>query len=60
MQQENERFERSVEMFCEAQNKQMEQTNAILTGFKAIFKDLAQNRGQIINKRLALLAFCYV
>ena len=40
IEQDNERFERSAEMFREAQNKQMDQTNAILTGFKDIFKDL--------------------
>ena len=41
MEEDNARYERSAEMFCEAQNKQMEQTNAILAGFKDIFKDLA-------------------
>ena len=40
IEQDNKRFERSAEMFREAQNKQMDQTNAILTGFKDIFKDL--------------------
>ena len=35
------RYERSAEMFREAQNRQMELTNAILAGFKDIFKDLA-------------------
>ena len=39
--EDNTRYERSAEMFREAQNKQMEQTNAILAGFKDIFKDLA-------------------
>ena len=39
--EENTRFERSAQMFREAQNRQMEQTNAILAGFKYIFKDLA-------------------
>ena len=38
IEQGNERFERSAEMFCEAQNKQMDQTNALLTGFKDIFR----------------------
>ena len=33
--------EQSAEMFREAQSRQMEQTNAILAGFKDIFKDLA-------------------
>lgn len=41
IQEDKDRFERSAEMFREAQNKQMEQTNAILAGFKDIFKDLA-------------------
>ena len=41
MEEENARYEKSAEMFREAQNRQMEQTNAILAGFKDIFKDLA-------------------
>ena len=41
MEQDNARFERSVEMFGEALSRQMEQTNAILAGFKDIFQDLA-------------------
>ena len=41
MEEDNARYERSAEMFREAQNKQMEQTNAILAGFRDIFKDLA-------------------
>ena len=41
MEEDNARYERSAKMFREAQNKQMEQTNAILAGFKDIFKDLA-------------------
>ena len=41
MEQDNARSERSAEMFREAQSRQMEQTNAILAGFKDIFKDLA-------------------
>lgn len=41
MEEDNARYERSAEMFREAQNRQMEQTNAILAGFKDIFKDLA-------------------
>jgi len=41
MEQDNAQFERSAEMFQESQNRQMEQTNAILAGFKDIFKDLA-------------------
>ena len=40
MEEDNARYEGSAEMFREAQNKQMEQTNAILAGFKDIFKDL--------------------
>ena len=38
MEQENARFERSEEIFLEAQSRQMEQTNAILAGFNDIFK----------------------
>ena len=45
IEQDNERFECSAEMFCEAQNKQMDQTNALLTGFKDIFR-LAVKVGQ--------------
>ena len=41
MEQDNARFERSAEMFRDAQSMQMEQTNAILAGFTDIFKDLA-------------------
>ena len=41
MEQDNARFERSAEMFRDAQSRQMEQTNAILAGLKDIFKDLA-------------------
>jgi len=41
LEQDNARFERSAEMFREAQSRQMEQTNSILAGFKDIFKDLA-------------------
>ena len=37
MEQDNARFERSAEMFRDAQSRQMEQTNAIVD----IFKDLA-------------------
>ena len=40
MEQDNARFERSAEMFRGAQSREMEQTNAILAGFKDIFKDL--------------------
>ena len=41
MERDNARFERSAEIFLEAQSRQMEQTNAILAGFKDIFKGLA-------------------
>ena len=41
VEEENARFERSAQMFREAQNRQIEQTNGILAGFKDIFKDLA-------------------
>ena len=41
VEEENARFERSAQMFREAQNRQMEQTNGTLAGFKDIFKDLA-------------------
>ena len=41
MAQDNARFERSAQMFRDAQSRQTEQTNAILAGFKDIFKDLA-------------------
>ena len=41
MEQDNARFKRSAEVFRDAQSRQMEQTNAILAGFKDIFKDLA-------------------
>ena len=41
MEQDNARFECSTEMFRESQSRQMEQTNAILAGFKDIFNDLA-------------------
>ena len=40
MEQENSRFERSMEVFQESQRQQMQQTNDILSGFKDIFKDL--------------------
>ena len=39
--QQTEWFERSTEMLRESQRNQIEQTNAILVGFKDIFKDLA-------------------
>ena len=41
LEQDSIRFERSTEMLRESQRNQMEQTNAILAGFKDIFKDLA-------------------
>ena len=40
LEQDSIRFERSTEMLRESQRNQMEQTNAILAGFKDIFKDL--------------------
>ena len=40
LEQDSIRFERSTEMLRESQRNQMEQTNAILGGFKDIFKDL--------------------
>ena len=40
LEQDSIRFERSTEMLRELQRNQMEQTNAILAGFKDIFKDL--------------------
>ena len=40
MEQDNARFERSAEMFRDTQSRQMEQTRAILAGFKDILKDL--------------------
>ena len=53
IEQDNERFERSAEMFREAQNKQMDQTNAILTGFKDI-RDLKQRRRSGRRRRIVL------
>ena len=41
-QQESERFEKSIEMIERTQKLQMEQTNAIVRGFKDFFKDLLQ------------------
>lgn len=41
-QQENERFEKCIEMIERTQKLQIEQTNAIVTGFKDLFKDLLQ------------------
>ena len=40
LEQDSIRFERSTEMLRELQRNQMKQTNAILAGFKDIFKDL--------------------
>lgn len=40
IEQDNIRFKRSTEMLRESQRNQLEQTNAILAGFKDIFKDL--------------------
>ena len=41
-QQESERFEKCIEMIERTQKLQMEQTNAIVSGFKDLFKDLLQ------------------
>ena len=49
LEEDNTRYERSAEMFREAQNRQMEQTNAILAGFKDIFKDLASKKLQMFQ-----------
>ena len=46
MEQDNARFERSAEMFRDAQSKQMEQTNAIVD----IFKDLASKYLSLSNR----------
>ena len=40
LQQENERFEKSMKMFQENQKMQMEQTASLLSGFKDLMKDL--------------------
>ena len=40
LEQDSIGFERSTKMLQESQRNQMEQTNAILAGFKDIFKDL--------------------
>ena len=45
MEQDNARFERSAEMFRDAQSRQMEQTNAIVD----IFKDLASKQLSLSN-----------
>ena len=42
LQQENERFEKSMKMFQENQQMQMEQTASLLTGFKDLLKDLVK------------------
>ena len=41
-QQESEGFEKCIEMIERTQKLQMEQTNAIVSGFKDLFKDLLQ------------------
>ena len=41
-QQESERFEKCIEMIERTQKLQMEQTSAIVSGFKDLFKDLLQ------------------
>lgn len=40
LQQENERFEKSMKMFQENQKMQMEQTASLLSGFKDLMKYL--------------------
>ena len=55
--QDNARFEHSAEMYCDAQNRQMEQTNAILAGFKDIFKDLVSKQEDLLDLITALLKF---
>lgn len=40
LQQENERFEKSMKMFQENQKMQMEQTTSLLSGFKDLMKYL--------------------
>ena len=51
MEQDNARFERSAEMFRDAQSREMEQTNAIVD----IFKDLASNNCLYLIVYLLLL-----
>ena len=41
-QQESERFEKCIEMIERTQKLRMEQTSAIVSGFKDLFKDLLQ------------------
>ena len=40
LQQEKERFEKSMKMLQENQKMQMEQTTSLLSGFKDLMKDL--------------------
>ena len=40
LQQENERFEKSMKMLQENQKMQMEQTASLLSGFKDLMEDL--------------------
>ena len=42
LQQENERFEKTMKMFQENQKMQMAQTASLLTGFKDLMKDLVK------------------
>ena len=42
LQQENERFEKSMKMFQENQKMQMEQTASPLTGFKDLLEDFCE------------------
>ena len=39
---DRERFERTEKLYKDSQRLQMEQTNAIIAGFKYIFKDLVK------------------
>ena len=56
MEQDNARFEHSAEMFHDTQNRQMEQTNTILAGFKDIFKDLVSKS---LSRYLIFYILCY-
>lgn len=57
MEEHNTRYEKSAEMFHKAQNKQMEQTKAILAGFKDIFIHLASTQLQKIVSVLKRTTF---
>ena len=56
MEQDNARFERSAEMFRDAQScRQLEQTNAMLAGFKDIFKDFVSKYLSLCNRLFAAI-----